>query len=121
MIRVLLVDDNAMVRMGLSVFLETCDRMELLAEAENGQEAIELTNALQPDLILMDLVMPVMDGISATRVIHQQHPHIPILILTSTVDYDLIQQAHEAGAVGYVLKTVTIDELEARIHSVTVS
>ena len=110
-IRVMLVDDNEMVRMSMAVFLETCDEVELVAEAGDGQKAIELSGKVQPDVILMDLVMPGMDGVTATRVIHQRQPETRIVVLSSSVEPSLIDSALEAGAAGYLHKSAKIDEL----------
>lgn len=110
-IRVMLVDDNEMVRLSMAVFLETCDDVELVAEAGDGQIAIELSGKVQPDVILMDLVMPGVDGVTATRIIHQQQPETRIIVLSSSVEPSLIDGALEAGAVGYLHKSAKIDDL----------
>ncbi len=117
MISVLIVDDHPLVRMGLTALLEVCDDLELAGEAKNGREAITLADQLQPDVILMDLLMPIMDGIAATRVIHQNLPHIMIIVLTSTIDFELIQKAQDAGAYSYMFKNVTIDMLANSIRA----
>jgi NarL family two-component system response regulator LiaR len=110
-IRVMLVDDNEMVRMSIAVFLETCDDVELVAEAGDGQKAIELSAQTCPDVILMDLVMPGMDGVAATRIIHQRQPTTRIVVLSSSVEPSLIDGALEAGAVGYLHKSAKVDDL----------
>lgn len=120
-IRVLIVDDHPFVRLGLSAVFEVWDDLELAGEARNGEEAIALAEQLQPDVVLMDLVMPVMDGIIATRNIRQKFSHIQVLVLTSTIEMELINQALEAGARGYLIKTITIDQLAAAIRSVVTS
>jgi len=116
-IRVMLVDDHAVVRSGLSAFLSVNPDLELVGEAENGQQAVARAGLLQPDVILMDLMMPVMDGVAATQAIKRQHPHIQIVALTSFQEDELVQNALKAGAVGYLMKNVTARELAAAIRS----
>ena len=116
-IRVMLVDDHAVVRSGLSAFLSVNPDLELVGEAENGQQAVVRAGLLQPDVILMDLMMPVMDGIAATQAIKRQHPAIQIVALTSFQEDELVQNALRAGAVGYLMKNVTARELAAAIRS----
>jgi serine phosphatase RsbU (regulator of sigma subunit)/DNA-binding NarL/FixJ family response regulator len=110
-IRVALVDDHSIVRRGLGAVLITTDQLELVGEAEDGQEAIELCERTQPDIVLMDLIMPRMDGIEATRTIHQRWPDIQVLVLTSFTEQEMIQGALDAGARGYLLKNVKGREL----------
>jgi NarL family two-component system response regulator LiaR len=116
-IRVIIVDDHDMVRSGLEVFLETCDDLALVGEASSGNEAVRLCTELQPDVVLMDLLMPGMDGVSATRAIRQTNPDIQIIALTSFKDRELVQEALQAGAIGYLLKNISIDELADAIRS----
>jgi two-component system, NarL family, response regulator LiaR len=116
-IRVMLVDDHAVVRSGLSAFLMVNADLELVGEAENGQQAVLRAGLLQPDVILMDLMMPVMDGITATQAIKRQYPAIQIIALTSFEEDELVQGALKAGAVGYLMKDVTARELAAAIRS----
>jgi NarL family two-component system response regulator LiaR len=116
-IRVMIVDDHDMVRSGLSVFLDAFDDLELVGEAADGKEAIRLCAEVQPHVVLMDLVMPEMDGIAATRAIRQADPTVQIIALTSFNDQDLVQGALQAGAVGYLLKNASIDELAAAIRA----
>lgn len=116
-IRVMIVDDHAIVRRGLAAVLQSCAEFELVAEASDGLEAVELAAQIQPDVILMDLTMPTMDGASATRLICESAPGSKILMLTSHKDERLIQQALSAGAVGYLLKAIEVRELTAAIHS----
>ena len=111
-----MVDDNDIVRLCLTVLIETLDNVVVIGEAENGQEAIERCHLFQPDVVLMDLVMPGMDGVTAIQRIHQQQPHLPIFLLTSTVDHDLIDAALRAGATGYILKTGSIAAIIAALH-----
>lgn len=110
-IRVALVDDHSIVRRGLGAVLTTNDQLELVGEAEDGKEAIELCERTQPDVVLMDLIMPRMDGIEATRAIHQRWPNIQVLVLTSFTEQEMIQGALDAGARGYLLKNVKGREL----------
>jgi len=119
-IRVMIVDDHDMVRSGLSVFLEAFDDLELVGEAADGEEAIRLCSELQPHVVLMDLVMPAMDGVAATRAIREANPMVQIIALTSFNDQDLVQGALQAGAVGYLLKNASIDELAAAIRAARV-
>jgi serine phosphatase RsbU (regulator of sigma subunit)/DNA-binding NarL/FixJ family response regulator len=110
-IRVIIVDDHSIVRRGLGAILSTSDQLELVGEAEDGQEAVELCELVQPDVVLMDLIMPRMDGIDSTRAIHQRWPHINVLVLTSFTEKEMIQGALDAGARGYLLKNVKGREL----------
>lgn len=118
MIRVLIADDHHVVRRGLLFFLKTQKDIEVVGEAKNGIEAIELAESLQPDIILMDLVMPEMDGIQATRRIKSKFPQIEILMLTSFSDRDHVVPAMEAGAAGYQLKDIEPDELVLSIRRI---
>jgi len=110
-IRVMLVDDHTMVRRGLAAFLKAFDDLELAGEAESGEAAIRLCAEVLPDIILMDMVMPDMDGATATRAIRQQFPQVQVIALTSFKEGDLVKNALEAGAIGYLLKDVSADEL----------
>jgi len=116
-IRVMLVDDHAVVRSGLVAFLLAFDDFELVGEAGSGEEAIAICADLRPDVVLMDLVMPGMDGATATRAIRQRCPQIRVIALTSFKEEDLVQGALQAGAIGYLLKNVTADELANAIRS----
>ncbi|MEH7072397.1 response regulator transcription factor [Neobacillus drentensis] len=117
-IRVLIVDDHHVVRRGLVFFLRTQKDLEIIGEAANGKEAIELANALNPDIILMDLVMPGMDGIQATKIIKEQQPEIKIMMLTSFSDQDHVIPALEAGASGFQLKDIQPDELVTAVKKI---
>lgn len=119
-IRVMIVDDHAVVRSGLAAFLMTCDDLELVGEAGSGAEAVELCSVIQPDVILMDLVMPGMDGAVATREIRKNHPDVQVIVLTSFKEENLIEDALKAGAIGYLLKNVTAEELSGAIRSAKV-
>lgn len=116
-IRVMLVDDHDMVRRGLAAFLQVKPDLQLVGEARNGIEAQKICGETQPDVILMDLVMPEMDGAAATRAIRQRYPEVQVLALTSFQEKDLIRDALQAGAIGYLLKNVTIDELAVAIRA----
>jgi len=116
-IRVLLVDDHAVVRSGLSAFLLAFDGLELVGEAGSGEEAVRLCDRLQPDVVLMDLVMPGMDGAQATRAIRDKCPAIQVIALTSFKEQELVERAMEAGAIGYLLKNVSADELAGAIRA----
>lgn len=116
-IRVMIVDDHMMVRRGLATFLKVFDDLELSGEAENGEVAIQLCARVQPDVILMDMVMPIMDGATATRAIRQQFPQVQVIALTSFKEGELIKNALEAGAIGYLLKDVTADDLVRAIRA----
>jgi NarL family two-component system response regulator LiaR len=110
-IRVLLVDDHTVVRSGLGAVLMSYDDMSLIGEASNGEEAIRLCQQLKPDVVLMDLMMPVVDGVTATRTIHEKMPEIGIIALTSFNERDMVEGALKAGAISYLLKTVSAAEL----------
>lgn len=116
-INVMIVDDHAVVRSGLGAFLTAFDDLELVAEAGGGQEALRLCNRLDVDVILMDLVMPEMDGAAATRAIRQQCPHVQVIALTSFKEEDLVQGALQAGAISYLLKNVSARELADAIRA----
>jgi NarL family two-component system response regulator LiaR len=116
-IRVLIVDDHDMVRSGLAVFLEAFDDLELAGEATNGVEAVRQCLHIHPNVVLMDLVMPEMDGVAATRAIRREDPDIQVLALTSFDDQHLVQGALRAGAIGYLLKNTPIDELASAIRA----
>lgn len=115
-IRVLIVDDHAMVRKGLLTFLKNKPELELVGEARDGREAIACCERLQPDVILMDLVMPELGGVAATRAIHGRWPQVQVIALTSFQDRELVQDALQAGAIGYLLKNVSGDELAEAIR-----
>jgi two-component system, NarL family, response regulator LiaR len=110
-IRVLIVDDHAMVRKGLISFLKNRPELDLLGEARDGREAIECCERFQPDVILMDLIMPELGGVAATRTIHQRWPEVQVIALTSFQEKELVRDALRAGAIGYLLKNVSGDEL----------
>ena len=116
-IRVMLVDDHAMVRRGLATFLKVVDDLQLVGEAESGEAAIQLCGEVLPDVILMDMVLPMMDGATATRAIRQQFPQVQVIALTSFKEGDLVKNALEAGAIAYLLKDVSADDLVRAIRA----
>lgn len=115
-IRVLVVDDHEIVRNGLKVFLQTCDDLVLAGEACDGQGALKLCAEAAPDVVLMDIVMPGMNGILATRLIHERFPQIRVIGLTSYENEDLVSDMLEAGAISYLLKDVSIEDLATAIR-----
>ncbi|HYK71629.1 MAG TPA: response regulator transcription factor [Pseudoneobacillus sp.] len=117
-IKILIADDHHVVRRGLVFFLKTQKDIEVIGEATNGQEAVEMTKSLNPDLVLMDLDMPIMDGIEATKQIKAVLPAMKIMILTSFSDQDHVIPAIEAGASGYQLKDIEPDELVRTIKRI---
>lgn len=119
-IKVLIVDDHDMLREGLAVFIEAHSDLELVGEATTGAEAIRQCEILKPDIVLMDLIMPEMDGITAIQTIHKQMPEIKIIALTSFGEDDLVRSALRAGASGYLLKNVSADKLAEAIRSTQV-
>jgi len=116
-IRVLVVDDHDMVRRGLAAFLKIKPGLQLVGEARDGAEAVEQCEQLEPDVILMDLVMPEMDGPTAIRAIRQRWPEIQIIALTSFKENDLVHRAMEAGAISYLLKNVSANDLADAIRA----
>ena len=116
-IRVMLVDDHAVVRSGLSAFLMAYDDLELVGEASGGEEAIRLCQQFLPDVILMDLVMPGMDGATTTGLIRESCPQTQVIALTSFKEQELVEGALQAGAIGYLLKDISADELANAIRS----
>ncbi len=119
-VRILIADDHLMVRKGLSTLIQGVSDFTLVGEAEDGEQAISMCHDLQPDVILMDLVMPEVNGIEAIRRIHAESPSVNIIALTSFPDPQLIKQALEAGARGFLYKDVGADELINAIHQVNV-
>lgn len=118
MIDVLIVDDHSIVRQGLRAFLRTQPDMHCVGEARNGQEAIEQARALQPDVVLMDLVMPEMDGVAAIAAIKRAQPGVAVIALTTFADAEWVVGAVQAGADGYLMKDVEVHELARAIHTV---
>ncbi|MBV9171558.1 MAG: response regulator transcription factor [Chloroflexi bacterium] len=116
-IRVVIVDDHEMVRSGLAAFLRVMKDLELVGEAANGEEAVRLCQQLQPDVVLMDMVMPGQDGATATRAVRECCPVTRVIALTSFPEEDLVHRALEAGATGYLLKNVGASELARAIRA----
>lgn len=118
MIKILIADDHHVVRRGLLFFLKTQKDIEVVGEAKNGLEAVELAASLQPNIVLMDLVMPELDGIQATKRIKARWPNIQVLMLTSFSEKDHVLPALEAGAAGYQLKDIEPDDLVGSIRAI---
>lgn len=116
-IRVMIVDDHEMVRSGLITFLQAFDELELIRAASNGKEALRICAEILPDVILMDMVMPEMDGLETTRQIKHKYPHVQIIALTSFFDDSMVQKALEAGVISYLHKDVSIDKLGEAIRN----
>jgi NarL family two-component system response regulator LiaR len=116
-IRVMIVDDHGMVRRGLAAFLRVFADLELVGEARNGTQAIHVCEQVRPDVILMDLVMPEMDGTAAARMIREQYPHVQVIALTSFQEKELVRDALRAGAISYLLKNVSADDLAEAIRA----
>ena len=116
LIRIMIVDDHDMVRKGLAAFLQAKPDLELVAEASDGYEAVLKCEDVQPDVILMDLIMPEMDGVEATTKIKQRWPEVNIIALTSFQERELVHKALNAGALSYLLKNVSIDELAKAVR-----
>lgn len=117
MIRLLLADDQPLFRQGLASLLSLEDDLEVVGEANHGQEAIALTERLQPDIILMDVRMPICDGVQATQEIHVRYPWIRILVLTTFDDDEYVFQSLQSGALGYLLKSTPAPEVAAAIRN----
>jgi NarL family two-component system response regulator LiaR len=113
----MVVDDHTMVRRGLATFLKVFDDLQLAGEAESGAAAIQLCGEILPDVVLMDMVMPDMDGATATRAICQKYPQVQVIALTSFKEGDLVKNALEAGAIAYLLKDVSADDLVRAIRA----
>ncbi len=116
-IRVMIVDDHDMVRKGLATFLRVNADLELVGEARDGQEALRMCEQVRPDVILMDLVMPEMDGTTATRQIRDRWPEVQVVALTSFQEQELVREVLRAGAIGYLLKNVTVDDLAEAVRA----
>ena len=110
-VRILIADDHGIVRQGLRMYLQFDPELEIVGEASNGKEALDLAGNLKPDIVLMDILMPVMDGLEATAAIRQMLPDTEVIALTSVLDDAIIQQVIRAGAIGYLLKDTGSDEL----------
>ena len=113
--RILITDDHGVVRQGLRMFLSLDPDLEVVGEAENGREALAMARDLKPDVVLMDLLMPVMDGITATQAIRSELPEVEVIALTSVLEDASVTGAVRAGAIGYLLKDTDADELKRAI------
>jgi DNA-binding NarL/FixJ family response regulator len=116
-IRVLIVDDHDMVRKGLIAFLKVHKDLIFVGEATSGEQALEMIDLEKPDIVLMDLVMPGMDGAETTRIIRRKYPHIQVIALTSFQERDLVHKVIQAGAISYLLKNVSVDELVSAVRA----
>jgi len=117
-IQVLVAEDNDLLREGLVQFLSLCDGIEVTGEAADGQEVVMLCEQLQPHVVLMDLSMPVMDGVEATRIIHERYPYIRIVILTNSFGNSRREAAFSAGATAYLQKGITVEGIAETIRAV---
>jgi NarL family two-component system response regulator LiaR len=116
-IRVMTVDDHEILRGGIRFLLLAFDDIELVGEAHSGEEALRLCDQVQPDVVLMDMMMPGMDGVDTTKALRKRYPHLQVLALTSFHNGDLVHRVMQAGAVGYLLKGVSMDELADAIRA----
>jgi DNA-binding NarL/FixJ family response regulator len=117
-IKILIVDDHPRVREALHVYLELWDDFEVIGEAASGDEAIQLSERLQPDVVLMDIIMPDVDGVNASAIIHHTFPDIHIILMTSSVEYDPIEIVQQTGASAYLVKNGPAQEFESVIRKV---
>ena len=115
-IRILITDDHAVVRQGLRMFLSLDPEIEVVGEAQDGQEALAMARELKPDVVLMDLLMPLMDGIEATTIIRSELPEVEVIALTSVLEDASVSEAVKAGAIGYLLKDTDAEELHRAIR-----
>lgn len=118
MIRVLIVDDHKLVREGFQLLLSRAKDIQVVAEARDGQEAIELVERMQPDVVLMDITMPLMNGIQATRLIRERSSKTQVIVVSMVSDEILLSQAYASGAKGYISKNDCFERLESEIRSV---
>jgi NarL family two-component system response regulator LiaR len=114
--RVLLVDDHPVVRNGIEASLAEFEDVEVVGKASSGEEALRLVPEVHPDIVMMDLIMPGMGGVAAIRALHAQAPEVHVIVLTSYPEGDLVQEALQSGAIGYLLKDVEVDELAKAIR-----
>ena len=117
-IRIVITDDHQLFRDGIANLLSTSPHIEVVAQAKNGQEAIEKAKRLKPDIMIMDLSLPIINGVDATRILHQELPETKVLVLSMHADENYIKEALEAGAFGYLFKDCTYDQLIEAINSV---
>jgi two-component system, NarL family, response regulator LiaR len=119
-IRILIADDHSVVRQGLRMFLTLDPEIEVIGEARNGAEAVALSRDLRPDVVLMDLIMPVMDGVTAIGLIRAEMPEVEVVALTSVLEDTLVVNAVKAGAIGYLLKDTEAEELRKAIKAAAI-
>lgn len=117
-LRLLIVDDNSNIRNSLRIAFDDFKDIEIVGEAQNGQQAVDLCAQVNPSIVLMDILMPEMDGIVATRIIRERFPVVKVVVLTSAPDETLIAAALQAGAASYLLKAISIDDIAATLHNV---
>ena len=115
-IKVMIVDDHPVVRNGIALFLETCDDIDCVGQVDSGRKAVRLCEELRPDVILMDVVMPDMDGIETTRAVREAYPDIQVIALTSFENEESVPAMIDAGAISYLLKNVAVDEIADAIR-----
>ena len=120
-IRVMIADDHDIVRRGLSVFLSGFDDLLLVGEATTGQEAIQVCAAVRPEVVLMDMMLPDMDGVAVTQAIRNQQPYVQIVMLTSSKDETLVKAALQARAIGYMLKNISVLEAIWKVLAIAVN
>ncbi len=118
MIRIVIAEDHQVVREGLKMFLDIQPDIEVVGEATNGKEAVTLVREKKPDVLLLDLIMPEMDGLEVLRIVNKEMPDVAVLVLTSALDDRMVIPAVRAGAAGYVLKTVSSSELIEAVRNV---
>jgi DNA-binding NarL/FixJ family response regulator len=118
-IRILITDDHQLFREGIANLLAASPQIEIVGQAENGQEAIDKARKLKPDIVMMDLSLPVINGVDATRILHQELPETKVLVLSMHADKNYIKEALEAGAFGYLFKDCTYDQLIEAIYTVS--
>jgi len=116
--RILLADDHELVRAGIRALVQKIENVEVVAEAENGKQALELMRQLKPDIVLMDIAMPELNGLAATAQAKQEFPEIPVIILSMHTDKEYVLQALNAGARGYLLKGARVPELELALEAI---
>jgi two-component system, NarL family, response regulator LiaR len=117
LIRVMIVDDNKFVRRALVTTLRQSADFKMVGEATNGQDAVRLCEGLQPDVVLMDINMPIMDGVTATQIIHKKYPNVQIIILSNLDNKKIKQDALQAGAIMLLEKGISVNELYSAIHT----